>query len=113
MQATEPKNATEKRLMKKENWKLADIVDAYWMEEECRCDICHNKISGRHMIDGKRSGILEFALMCAQCHSSYGEGFGEGKGQLYTHLVSGKWLQTFGFTEYQLAEAQEDDRDDY
>jgi hypothetical protein len=108
MKAKEPKDSSEKSLMKKENWKLAEAIDCNWHEEDCTCDICHQRITGRHMIDGIRSNFFEFALMCPKCHKNYGDGFGEGKGQLYTKLTNGSWLLTYGFTESQKMEADED-----
>ena len=60
------------------------------------------------MIDGIRSNFFEFALMCPKCHKNYGDGFGEGKGQLYTKLTNRSWLLTYGFTESQKMEADED-----
>jgi hypothetical protein len=51
------------------------------------------------MIDGKLRNSFEFGLMCASCHNKVGVGFGEGKGQLYTHLTNGQWIMTFGFSE--------------
>jgi hypothetical protein len=107
MEAIQPKGAVETQLMKKENWSLATRVDCYWHEDQCKCDVCKARISGRHMIDGVLSGTFQFALMCPSCHKSKGDGLGDGKGQLYSKLKSGKWLQTSGFTEYQL-----DDEDD-
>jgi mono/diheme cytochrome c family protein len=50
--------------------------------------------------------------MCAACHQAKGSGFGEGKGQLYTRLTNGQFLQTYGFTSYQLDEIIEGNDDD-
>ena len=104
-----PQNAIEKRLLKKENWKTATLVECYWHENECSCDFCKSKITGRHLIDGKVRDSYEFGLMCPQCHSAKGEGFGEGKGQLYTRTKNNKWLLTLGFTSEQLQEFNDDD----
>lgn len=99
-------------LMKKENWTMAHRVECYWFEDECSCDICGKRIIERHMIDGKRAGSSEFALMCAWCHKKEGGLFGDGLGQLYTRMNSNRWLLTFGFTDDQLAEFGDDDDDD-
>jgi len=105
----EPQDAFEKRLMKKENWKLANKVECYWHENECSCDLCKKKITGRHLIDGKVGDSFEFALMCPSCHSTKGNGFGEGKGQLFTRTKDKKWLLTFGFTSDQLMDDEFED----
>jgi hypothetical protein len=109
MQAKEPKDALEKRLMKKENWKLATKVDCYWQQDVCYCDFCKKQITGRHLIDGVLSDSYDFALMCPKCHKDRGDGFGEGKGQLYTRTRSGKWLLSFGFISDQIMEFQEEE----
>jgi hypothetical protein len=108
MNAKEPQNAMEKKLMAQENFEVAAKKERYWHEDTTNCDICKTRISGRHMIDGKRSGSFEFALMCPKCHQSGGSGFGDGKGQLYTKMEKGKWLMTYVFPE-----DQEDDDDDF
>ena len=108
----QPVGAIEQRLMKKENWSMASSVDCYWHEDECRCDLCGKKISGRHMIDGKRGETYEFALMCPSCHRSEGGKFGDGIGQLYSRTSDKRWLLTFGFTDDQLAEFGDEDDDD-
>ncbi len=92
-----PTSSIEERLMKKENWKLAREFELYWSEDDCVCDICNAKISGRHMIDGIVYNSFEFALMCPFCHYTKGDGFGEGKGQLYTKTNDNQWLLTYGF----------------
>lgn len=113
MEAKEPKDALERRLIKKENWKIAKSVNCNWQEDNCNCDICKTKITGRHMVDGKLSDSFEFGLMCAQCHNKKGNGFGEGKGQLFTKLLNGKWLMTLGFTDDQMMDSEDNlDEDD-
>ena len=107
MEAIKPQGELEKRLIKKENWKLANDINSYWHEDSCKCDICKSTIGGRHMIDGKLANSFEFALMCPRCHKERGSGFGEGKGQLYTKLINLKWLLTFGFTDHQLGKDDE------
>ena len=99
MEAIVPINEIEINLVVNENWQQAKQVSCYWFRDNCTCDICHLPISGRHMIDGKLRNSFMFGLMCASCHSIYGDGFGEGQGQLYTHLINGKWLLTFGFCD--------------
>lgn len=114
MRAIKPKNPTEERLMKKEDWRRAATIDNYWFENNCTCDFCHNTITGRHMIDGAVGDGFQFALMCPNCHKIRGNGFGAGKGQLYTKLLDGQWLQTFGFTQDQLEMCEEEvDEDDW
>jgi hypothetical protein len=114
MNARKPQNPAEERLMKKEDWQRATIIDSYWCEEDCTCDFCRRKITGRHMIDGVVGDSFQFALMCPQCHKVRGNGFGSGKGQLYTKLSDGQWLQTFGFTQDQLEMCEEEaDEDDW
>ena len=114
MTAIEPKNAREKQLVKKENWKIATEIEQYWHESKTTCDFCKKVITGRHMIDGLVKGTpFEFACMCATCHQARGSGFGEGKGQLYTRLTNGSFLMTFGFTPDQLEEFNDSyDEDD-
>ena len=107
MEAIEPKNALEKRLAKKEKWEIATSVNCYWFEDDCICNLCDCKIIGRHMIDGILSNSYEFALMCPDCHRRKGNGFGVGKGQLYTKLKNGKWLQTLGFLDEQIKEVED------
>ena len=110
MNAVDPKNAREKQLVKKENWKVAKFIDQYWHESKSKCDFCKKSILGRHLIDGLVKGTpFEFACMCPTCHQARGSGFGEGKGQLYTRLTNGQFLQTFGFSSDELAEFKENE----
>ncbi|MEI8048514.1 MAG: hypothetical protein WCI92_14115 [Bacteroidota bacterium] len=99
MEAKAPTNKIEISLVTKENWEKAQEVRCFWWDDNCKCDICKKQLSGRHMIDGKLRNSFEFGLMCASCHNTVGDGFGEGKGQLYTHLIDGQWIMTFGFSE--------------
>jgi hypothetical protein len=113
MKAANPRNARETLLKNKEDWKTALAVDQYWHDDNCICDLCNKEIKSRHMIDGLvRGTTYEFACMCAACHQAKGSGFGEGKGQLYTRLTNGQFLQTYGFTSYQLDEINEGNDDD-
>jgi hypothetical protein len=102
MKAKDPQGVIENDLTSLENWEVAAKANSYWHENETTCDVCLSKLTGRHMIDGKLAGLLEFALMCPKCHQLNGGEFGEGKGQLYTKVESGKWLMTFGFIKNQL-----------
>lgn len=102
MNPVKPTNNREKLYKRKENWEAAEAVDNYWLSGANTCEFCEQPF-GRHMIDGLVKGMgLRFALMCAPCHSFRGSGFGEGKGQLYTRLDDGRFIQTFGFTPVQL-----------
>jgi hypothetical protein len=108
----QPIGPIEIRLMKKEKWKLAEAIQCYWHEDDCYCDFCKAKITGRHLIDGKVRGSFEFGLMCPKCHSAKGEGFGEGKGQLFTRTNNQGWILTFGFTSDQLMEIEDEEEDE-
>jgi hypothetical protein len=65
MEAISPMNKIEIELMLKENWQQAKSVNCFWWEDHCKCDICHNQIMGRHMIDGKLRNSFISGLMCA------------------------------------------------
>jgi hypothetical protein len=63
-----------------------------------KCSICGCDMSDKkYFIDGKIKDVNGWALMCAICFDKHGEGIRWGTGQLYTHLLNGKWLLTAGF----------------
>jgi hypothetical protein len=39
MKAVNPRNARERLLKKKEDWKTALAVDQYWQSDNCICDL--------------------------------------------------------------------------
>lgn len=99
MEALAPTSRFETALVSNEDWDKAQTTDCYWYQDDNVCDICKQPIIGRHMIDGKLRGSFMWGLMCASCHQSHGDGLGGGHGQLYSHLLNGKWLLTCGFPE--------------
>ena len=49
-----------------------------------KCDICKTPLDEEQMfIDGRIIDTWSWALMCLECHITYGAGLGTGNGQLY------------------------------
>jgi hypothetical protein len=96
MEAIKPTTKIEVKLMLKEDWEKAKKQLSFWPENFVTCEVCNKRMRGRHFIHGFIEKNVEFINMCPQCHNDYGNGLGEGKGQLYTRLINGKWLLSFG-----------------
>lgn len=68
---------------------------AYGVDQCGLCDVELDRCG--FMVDGRLKGSLMWSNLCARCFAVYGEGLGDGAGQLYAKQRDGRWRLVAGF----------------
>lgn len=93
-----PRDGVEQALAAKVDPAIVDARRpqfAYGVEQCGLCDVELDQCG--LMVDGRLKGSLMWGNLCARCFAVYGEGLGDGAGQLYARQPDGRWRLVAGF----------------